>query len=275
MNIKYYGLGGKHGGDFKDEKRDRHLVDFLSSDVLNSDIAVFEEIVDVNRFVKNIIQGRLRCTSYDDPNERHQHVVICYKNDFRLEKEPGDQNYIIEEAKLGREKSRPAVYGLLKHKDGTPLFHIVGLHLKAYPDESTTRVEQSRVISKRLAELRDGTPYLLLGDYNTYRAPKNGQQQDDVDLISQTYQQFGMDVTHLRNQSPFTYKNGKYEMKLDHIWIGKSVEVIKPLRSLGICSNESHLIENEQNKKYKNIKYYNKNISDHCPITTTVQIKRY
>ena len=65
FNIEWFGLGGSMSGSSSDETRDYDLRRFIKRELGDVDVIVFQEIVDVNRFVDRVIDSDDRwCVTY-------------------------------------------------------------------------------------------------------------------------------------------------------------------------------------------------------------------
>ena len=157
LNLKYFGLNGSPDNQPSDEARDPTINAYLDQNRLRSEVMVFEEIVDVPRLESGIVGPDYNCTSYDNPSEIHQHVVVCVKSGLRFDLAPDDDNYLLEDVTLDNIKYRPAVHGIVGLVGGADLFHLVGVHLKAMPECGDIRVKQTQIIHDYLAQDRKST----------------------------------------------------------------------------------------------------------------------
>lgn len=260
FNIRFYGNSLSEDSDKVKDGRDSYIKDFLTKEnILTSDVIVFEEIVDKEALVGNVLGNEFNCTSYDVRNAGHQHVMVCHKPEYKFEKAADDDNFILEDVTLGK-NLRPAVHGLLKNQKGQTLAHLVGVHLKAMPNESSTRERQMQVIAGYLNKQDKNTPIIMTGDFNSF--------EDDADNFTKILNLKGNDMAEVENPSPYTFQDGKYRNKLDRIWASDEVKVISKIEVKGPCNNRSP----GEGSGYGNVAYYNKNISDHCPITAVVEV---
>ena len=79
FGLEWYGLNGDMNGQPGSETRDDAIRNLIENERLWSDVMVFQEVVDVPRLQANITRDAYHCTSYDDADSRHQHVVVCVR----------------------------------------------------------------------------------------------------------------------------------------------------------------------------------------------------
>jgi len=265
FNIRWFGLGGEFSGLPSDEYRSKWLKEFITNNLATSDVIVFEEIVDVTSLANDVLGQGWACVTYHHPEPRHQHVVLCHKDRFEFVKESDDDNFAIESIAIDPVKSRPGLSGVLKLKDGRPLAHVVGLHLKADPEHSATRMGQAEQLSSRLKQFSDGLPVVVLGDYNTHPAALTGAAKDDEMLIDEVFAKNEAGLTHVPNPFEFTYHLPEHGAKLDHIWVSSSLLRDSKIDVFSVCNSEA-----KEGVRFTDLMFYNRFVSDHCPITTTL-----
>src|SRR5690606_23920688 len=113
-------------------KRTQIFKDFVKQEFRPKDIAIFEEVVDVD-LLKSTLPDGWTCTSYHNPNPVHQKVVACVSRQYTLSKVQHDDNFQIEEVATDADWSRPALRLDVKNKKGKILLRVVGVHLKSGP----------------------------------------------------------------------------------------------------------------------------------------------
>lgn len=270
FNIRFYGLHGIAAGEgeatppvIKEESRDPYLRKFLKESIPSSDFFVFEEIVDVPR-LKSLLPSGWDCISYENPSPTHQHVVLCHSPKYAFEKEPTDNNFLIDEVSGEKGTLRPAVTAIVTDLKGNKLFRLVGVHLKASPTYSTTRVAQAKIISDYLEKLKSSNlPVVITGDFNTYSMTTNGETEDDTKLILKAFNERALDMKRIPNDL-FTFRSSYgYSGHFDHFYMSNSLTATKPLKIYEVCNAE---ITNEE------LVNYNTNISDHCPVTAEIAL---
>lgn len=259
FNIKFFGYHPET------EQRDPHLKIFLKNSVPASDIIVFEEIVDVPR-LKNILPSQWQCLSYPAPYEGHQHVVLCHSPRFKFMREPTDNNDIIDEVAGERGTWRPALTSIVTDVSGKKLFRIVGVHLKALPEYSKARVAQAEMIAGYLEKLKSSNlPVVIAGDFNTFKVPDNNETVNDKELILSSFNAARLDMSLVPNDL-FTFRNSYGQAQFDHFYLSEAFKV-KSLKIFEVCN--SSIINDAGNL---DLTLYNKNISDHCPVTAELTL---
>ncbi|MBL6989444.1 MAG: hypothetical protein ISR65_06685 [Bacteriovoracaceae bacterium] len=258
FNIRLYGIGGEWSGSFSDEYRDRWVREYLDNFVL-ADVIAFQEIVDRAR-LKALIADKFDCASYEVSSNTHQYVMLCWnKFKFNFKMVPGESNFIIDESALN--KYRPAVYGILTDLDGSKLTYITALHLKALPSGHQKRKRQMEIISARLMSLSDEIPHLVLGDFNTFA------QTHDLAMIKKQLLPLGL--IQVQNTNLLTYRTPVFSGSFDHLFISRNINVLSELKVNGPCNLQADGLFGL--KRFDDLKFYNRFISDHCPILLQVQ----
>ncbi|MCB9254245.1 MAG: endonuclease/exonuclease/phosphatase family protein [Bdellovibrionaceae bacterium] len=265
FNIKWYGL--KSSTDtVSDYQRDKQLRETLRDELYDSDVIVFEEIVDVPRLERYIIQGKMQCLTYYNSAANHQHVVLCHKSKYRFEKANGDKNFIIEEVTEGTKKGRPALYGLLRDSySGEAVAYVVGVHLKAFPEETALRLKQTEAIAKRLRQLTPNIPVIITGDFNTYNRDKTSYNKDDNYLIGDVLDKYRLNMYEVRNYNPYTFLSSSGQNKFDRFFVSDGVGVEEQVSVSDLCAEPGSLSTSD-------IKWYNDNVSDHCLVSVTLSL---
>lgn len=253
FNIKYFGLDGDHDGEPGDDYRANTIIAHLNKYNLWSDVNIFQEIVDVPA-LQSLMGTDYLCHSYDNEDPRHQHVVICHKKKYTFIVASDDDNYALEDVAM--ERYRPAVHGILKARNGDRLLHVFGVHLKAQPNQSDIREQQTNVIADYLASRQDLEPVVIAGDFNTFNS--------DSDMMTQIYQRDAVDMKQVDNTNQFTYRSGSKGSKLDRFWISNTLKVTQNPTVSGPC--------NSVRGNNSDVSQYNKQVSDHCPVTIKVQV---
>jgi len=269
FNIRWYGLGGDFSGTGS-EYRDPSIREFITTYLSNADLILFEEIVDVRRFYNNVIRDFMNCITYDHPSSKHQHVVLCYKKDFKFIKEPDDKNYALESVAFNSDRYRPALHGILVHQSGRALAHVIGLHLKAYPEKTDVRLQQTAILAKRLNELGNRLPVIVLGDMNSHSPSENGQYKNDYELMQDVFDRNHAGVMRVPNNYP-TFRNDQQQHILDHVWVSYGVSVPQKPWVFKACWDQRRTVQTRaSSRNYENLAYYNRYVSDHCPLAMTL-----
>lgn len=257
FNIRMYGYRNDS------EVRDPELRKFISNHIPASDIMVFEEIMDAPRFRK-LMPESWTCLSYDHLTP-HQFVFLCHSPRFSFKREPTDNNDVIDDVSGVKGTLRPAVTAIVADQKGNPLFRMVAVHLKALPEYSHVRLDQTETIARWLNGVKDPSlPVVVTGDFNTYTTEKNGMQENDTVLMQKIYDQASIRIKHVPLQLN-TYRTSYGPSQFDHFFVSPSLKLTKPLKVFDICNTES-----PDQTGVMNLDYYNKMISDHCPVTAEI-----
>lgn len=265
FNVKWFGLGGSKEGSAEKEKRDVTLKKFIAEEILPTDLIVFQEVVDVPRLLK-LLPAKWNCQTYDNPEPTHQHVVLCASEKYKLKLVDYDTNNTIETVAINGDKSRPAVRMNVTNVQGKVLFALVGVHLKAYPEESKTREFQAGEIAKDLSRLDSDIPVVITGDFNTYPAEKTGGIENDIDLLESSLNQMGAEFIHVPMIEENTYRSGRYGSQFDHYYVKGDMNLVTAPDVYDVCNSTSN------GQGFMNLSYYNKNVSDHCPVKLKISI---
>jgi endonuclease/exonuclease/phosphatase family metal-dependent hydrolase len=102
----------------------------------------------------------------------------------------------------------------------------------------------------------DNEPTIILGDFNSYG--------DDPVKFSEVFADDAIAMTQATDSYKFSYRSGGQGSKLDRIWLSNSLQVVSPAKVSGPC--------NDAGGSSQAIKTYNKEVSDHCPVTIKVKV---
>lgn len=260
FNIEFYGTKSDTAqtqSQTEIDSRNRTIQKFLETSDIDPDVFAFSEIVDKNALEQALLKNKYKCHSYDHASSRHQHVVICHKKSFTFRVANDDDNMAWEDVAMGT--LRPAVHGILSSKSGRDLAHIVALHLKAMPDQGPRRINQAEILAQRINSRGDDLPVIMLGDLNTYG--------NEIELITQKFHSAGINLNPLENQWGYTYRSSRYRNKFDWVLVTDEVEVLEDVRVDGPCNDDW-----ESGTNFDNLAYYNENVSDHCPVSTVLDL---
>jgi endonuclease/exonuclease/phosphatase family metal-dependent hydrolase len=254
FNIAWYGLGGNPDNSPADETRDASLKSFIRRHLADSDVIAFQEIVDVERLVAQVLDNARNCYSYRNRDPKHQHVVICVKPELRFEPITADNNFTIESVALGY--LRPAVHGVIKSRDGRRLMYLAAVHLKANPESADVRREQIQKLGEYIRRNVRGIPVAIVGDFNTHG--------DDSIVFQDIFSDLNLPVEEIENRFDYTYNDSQNQQKLDRIWVSRRVVETSSPRVFGPCNTSPDTQSNQA------IRHYLRTISDHCPVKTTI-----
>jgi len=262
FNIRNYGTGGDYSGRLGAEKRFETVGQIITENLLDCDVMIFQEIFDVENFTK-LIPKEYKIQTYEAEEKRHQHIVVCFKDRFVFE-DALKSGYILNGSALGYSSSRPAIYGLLKDKKtGSPLAHIVGVHLKSGSEHYRNRALQAEVITNYLKMFKPKLPVVVTGDFNTQTRFSTFKEQDDVTDLSQIFSEAGL----VKIKNPLkTFRTSWESHDLDHFWVC----------SKSIVSDESWVYDPSEYLKLgdakKSLNAYYTEVSDHVPVKVTIKL---
>lgn len=257
FNAEWFGLGGARENGPEDEYRQTSVRNFFAKEVPQGDVYVFEEIVDPRIVQGSLVPATFNCLTYENHAPKHQHVVLCAHPRLKFQREPTDNNDIIDEVAIDPQRSRPALHIIIADEKNTPLVRVVGVHLKAYPDESQTRRQQATAIATYLQGVADPKlPVVITGDFNTFN--------DDEDAITKILA--SAKLVYAQNPQKFTFRTSQYSSRFDHFWISENLKLDGPAWTYEVCN-----LPNTRKDMYR-IRDYNKKISDHCPVSIKVNL---
>lgn len=255
FNIRFYGLDGNMDNAPGSETRDASIRAHLERESALTDVIVFQEIVDVRGLAQKVLKNEYQCESYDGRGNKHQYVVICVKPHLRFVKASDDDDFVIDEVDLGVDSYRPAVHGLVTTRMGLPLAHVVAVHLKAQPDDASRqkRIKQAGLIRDYAKRRADQVPMIVLGDANTH-----GPDAVTMDGI---FDEAGCGLKQLPVEAEYTWRTPSNGNKLDRVWASPMLNVKAKPHVAGPCNS----------RDTATIKTYNARVSDHCPVTMTIE----
>lgn len=252
LNLEWFGRNGNPLAQTNQESRVASMRQHLQSAGLMTDVLAFEEVVDLDLLKNELVGRNYRCISYQRSDANHQHVVLCAKVPYQLVRADDESNYELEGVDTNGHL-RPAVHAILKSSDGERLAHVIGVHLKAMPEQGALRRTQVRRIADYVREnARD--PVIVLGDFNTY-----GNDAGEMQAVFD-----GADMNELEFDEPYTWADGESGFspaKFDRAWISSSLNSrIVSREVVGPCSSGDRT----------QIRNYNRNVSDHCALRVEV-----
>jgi len=266
FNVKWFGLGGEISGTQRDEFRGPWIKEYISKNLSQSQAILFQEIVDVDKLKHLMAELNMSCHSYDNSRRNHQHVALCLDNDFSLEKESFEENYAFEELDVTGGSLRPGLRGLIvERRTRKKLFHIMGVHLKANSQSSTTRIKQVKIIAQELNKRKSRIPYVVLGDFNTYNSTMNGRSKDDKNVFDEILSQ--VKLKYVAHKNEYTYRSKSTKLLLDHAWVSQSVEI----SSVKVGKSCNHYSRSAT--RFDSSNFFNRFVSDHCPLSFNLNLK--
>lgn len=270
FNVKWFGLidpeSDKSVEDQIKENSERsiELKKFIRSELKSSQVIAFQEIVDTAE-LKSLLPFGWTCSTYDHQSETHQHVMICASQNFKLERVPYDNNNIIEDVTLAFENSRPAVRVDVLDRNNRRLIRVAAVHLKAAPHFSKTREAQILEVGKDLKLSNSTIPTVLMGDMNSYPKNLTKRDQDDLVIFERTMKKTDTSFRSVDLKDKHTFRSEKTKGQYDHVFINKNLKVVGTPKIFEVCNQSA------EGEGYLNHKFYSTMISDHCPLTVTVQ----
>ncbi len=258
FNIEYYGLAGNSTGTFKDEYRNPFLEEFMKDQIGEAQVIVFQEIVDVPALGSLMAKFNMTCRTYEkQATELHQYVVLCHKQEFRFESLREDGLYAMEEVKAGNTHVRPGLWGMLQDREGHPILQIVSVHLKAHKDGTALRLEQIKALSHKLEKDRVAYPTIVIGDFNAH----NNDKDEFAKIFALNTSKLKL-ASYPQANSYRTYEiSGAYDQAFISDYLNFKAEVKGP------CN-----LENQSGKRFLNLDFYNRTISDHCPVLYQIDL---
>lgn len=293
FNVFWFGLGGTRTGNPGDEFRSRWIREFLDSFLRDSDVILFQEIVDVEA-LRELLGSEWQCVAPEPiqaPCEKKHHVVLALRNGLRFR--PGNASRANDKHDASieltfdkpdyKKRRTSAVCGVLESKSGQPLAYLVGVHFKAGrgSTNSDLRVAQARTIVKHLASgVSQTLPTVVLGDFNTwpelnnaFPVDSNGKSESDVALLNHEFASAGL--TLVPNSFPMTFRHLGLQLSLDHMWVSDPACVEQTIDVCEMCKEEKGYIARSdrerfsQLERFDNFEFYNRYVSDHSPIKAT------
>jgi len=263
FNLKWFGLGGAMWNNPEQEFRENLILRFLNEELADTDLYLFTEVVNTDLLAQTL-KSRYECVSYQGKWNRHQHVVLCFdQSKFRAEKY--DEDYIIGEVDLGNGGLRPALQAKVCHKNGSCFLQVIGVHLAAGP-RSEKRIEQFNHIKDNFLKQDQMLPTVLAGDFNSYSKQQSGLEKDDIDIFEELINTYNRTFKSV-NRDIKTYSSGEWARTYDHIVISTDTIVSQSTYGYQSCQTKTDLRD-------KFIPYINfrKYFSDHCPVTSKIEI---
>jgi len=251
FNLEYYGRGGNPTGQPNDEYRNPFLSEFLSEQLKEADVIVFEEVIEVEELKKLMLPMKMTCHSYEQQAvDLHQYISLCHKDQYQFVPFQKDGNFAMYEVQSGNKNLRPGLWGILKDNNNIPLLQIVGVHLKAFEEKAAFRLQQVEALTQKLQENVVSYPTMIIGDFNVY-------QNEKFDFEKK----FG-EALNLKNISYpelYSYRTITQAKSFDQAYLSNVLTASAHVK--GPCNNENHL-----GTRFQNLDFYNRTISDHCPV---------
>lgn len=188
----------------------------------------------------------------------------------------------ISPAKIISSDPRPIAEFTFVHKITNDTLTIFGVHLKAYPEDSTRRANSVNDLRNRTLQLNSKSNYLVCGDFNIFKSTESAFQK----LIDKSSPGYFIDVLNLAGNwsnnyqlaSASTYSTSDLDTRLDMILISPSLQIPGGIDyktgSLKIFGNDDGNHFNKSITSGSNSWFLNdtsigtslKNASDHLPV---------
>lgn len=249
FNIRCFGFDGDYFGKNRSESRISSLKNFIGANFPETDVFVFQEIMNPLILDQILPQG-FKTYTYQHDFNRHMFIVLACKEEFEFR-----HFQTIDGTTVDETRSRPAVYAQLISVN-QPILDLIGVHLKSKQDHTKERINQCEVVSKFIEKLPSKLPKVMTGDFNTHTKEKTFKTKDDLVYLEEVFQ----NQMILANHNRPTYLSANETMRLDHFFT-KDAEVLD--------INVYELADYAPSGSYK--KYF-KEISDHLPVSLKIKI---
>lgn len=249
FNIRCFGFNGNYHAVNRMEYRIQFLKSFIEKYFSDTDVFIFQEIMDLS-ILNQILPDGFKFYHYTHDYPRHMYVVLACRKEFDF-----SDVQIIPNTALDDTKSRYAFYGKLI-QDQKDIAHIIGVHLKSGYEHTEKRIFQCQLIYDFINSLSTNLPVVLAGDFNSHFKTRTGKDEDDLSYFKTIFK----DQMTLTEHNKKTYILPMEETHLDHFWI-RNAQVQK----LEVYDFE-HYSENNALKKYYS------EISDHLPVKIKLKL---
>lgn len=249
FNIRCFGFNGDYFARKPTESRIDFLKSFLEANFSETDIFVFQEIMDP-LVLNQILPEGFKSYTYEHDYERHMFVVLACRKEYDI-----TSFQTIAGTTIDDKRSRPAVYGQVVF-NSKPILDLIGVHLKSNKDNTENRNNQCRMIAEFIDELPLKLPRVLTGDFNSHAKEKTHKAQDDLTYM----QEILKEQLSLADHGKSTYLATPDSVKLDHFFT-KDLEVL-----------DINVYELPNYSGTSSFKKYYKEISDHLPVRIKIKI---
>ncbi len=135
----------------------------------------------------------------------------------------------------------------------------MAVHLKAFEDGAEQRMNQIRKIKEATKNGR----WLVIGDFNLQKTELVNEILSAEEILDT--------MEHLRGDYQFTSRRDKYRSELDHMFASKQFLAGYHIESIGPCNQIQKTIDGISVERFEDIRFYNRFVSDHCPIKALIQ----
>lgn len=249
FNIRCFGFGGNYYQKEMSELRGPYLKHFLEKNYSDTDVFVFQEIMNPLYLPVILLKG-FKTYTYEHDYKRHMFVVIACKEELEVK-----NHKPIPLTALDRETSRPALYGQLNFNN-KPLLDIIGVHLKSQSEHTESRIDQAKSISKFIKSLDESIPKLMTGDFNSHVIESTLNNKDDLTYLEEVFEGQLKLIAHNSN----TYLSSRDIMSLDHFFISGAKALSVEVYNLPDYSPD------------QSFKHFYNEISDHLPVSIHLKL---
>ncbi|GAB3426072.1 endonuclease/exonuclease/phosphatase family protein [Niabella aquatica] len=248
-----YGSANDNGNLWKDRKSAMFsLIRYHDFDIFGTQEGLPEQL---NELTTALPQYSRYGKGRDDGSDKGEHSAIFYKKDKFQVLNSGDfwLSETPDKPGLGWDATccnRICSWVYLQDKKSKKKFYFFNLHLDH--QGKTARLEGSKLVLKKIAEIAKGAPAVLTGDFNAERSAEPYKIIAGSAMLRDSYR----DVEHpYENNGSFNaFKSNSINTEvIDHIFISKQFKVVK----WGILTDT----------------YFGKFPSDHFPVEAVVTLR--
>lgn len=250
-----------------DDEREHILKDFLDREFSSTDIFLFQEITKPEQF-QQLLNTKIKCLAYDDRGRAHQYVLTCYNSD-KVEPIISSQDLFDKDRAIlvsqPKDRLRDVLAVPFKCKKTNHIVNTYNLHLKAGIDQAERRKEQTLMFVTELKNKNISTKESLVigGDFNSYKRKIKNVEINEIDFFLELSKNNGFDFFTQKDKPTtlaFTQKT------FDYLMINTE-KTIKEYKVHPVCDKSPKAAS-----QFEDFLFYKENISDHCPVTTVLEL---
>ncbi len=272
FNIRCFGFDGNYFAKGRSESRLKYIKDFVAYNYPDTDVFIFQEIMDLS-ILNLILPDGFKFHHYTHDYPRHMHIVLACKKEFDF-----TDVKIIPNTALDKTTSRPVIYGKLV-ENNISIAHIIGVHLKSGYEHANKRIQQCQTASQFISELihdhksdhigdlsnelidetktrLKSLPIIMAGDFNSHYLARTKKDQDDLSYFEKIFK----NQLKLTRHNKSTYILPDAESQLDHFWVSRG-----DVKTLEVYDLTKYTPANS-------LKNYYHDISDHLPVKIKIEI---
>lgn len=265
MNIAWYGNTKFHTKDI--EQRDLLIKEFIESELKTTEIFLFQEITKPEHF-EQILNSKFKCAAYDFRGYAHQYVLTCYDS-TKFEITDKNENLFNPDRTIfisdPKDRLRDVLEVSLKSKQTGHIINTYNLHLKAGIEAAEIRKVQTALLLQNLKNknIPSTQTVIIGGDFNSYIRNIEGQKESEIDTFLNLSDDFGFDFYTVKN-IPTTLA---YTQKIFDFLMIETKNVITDYIVHPICKKTQSTVN-----QLEDYLFFKENISDHCPVTTSLKV---